>query len=80
MKRKHERPASIRQALNTSKERSYTNRQHYCFSYRLKMGSMQYYGAAYTYLNKIKGAAHKSGDVEGTCKQAFNTVQMRRRF
>ena len=36
------------------------------------MGSKQSYGAVFTHnVEKIKGAAHKNSDVEGTCKLAF---------
>ena len=28
---------------------------------------MQSYGAVYTNVKKIKGAAHKNGDIDGTC-------------
>ena len=43
----------------------YTYRQCHRFLYHLKMGLMQSYGAVYTYLQEIKGASHKIGDVEG---------------
>ena len=36
------------------------------------MGSMQSYGAVYTYCQKIKRAAHKNGDVDGTRKRALS--------
>ena len=45
--------------------------QRHRFSYHLKMGSMQSRCAIYTNAKKIKAAAHRSDDVNGTCKQAF---------
>ena len=39
-------------------------------SVSFKMGSMQSCGTVYSF---IKGAAHKNGDVDDTCKQTLRT-------
>ena len=44
------------------------------FLYHLKMGSMQPYDAVYP-SKKIKGAAHRNDDIDGTCKRTVRIYQ-----
>ena len=47
------------------------------FRFRLKLGSMQSCGAI---VKKIKGTAHKNGDIDGTCKRTRALVVFTRDY
>ena len=56
--------------MSTALRFIYAYRQRHRFSYRLKWVQYPFDDLFICNVKKTKGVAHKSGDIDGTCKQA----------